>query len=320
MIRFKLEKIITLICFCVVMLLFFYQQSFAEQDLNQPTTTPSTANQTITTTPSTNPIATNTATADPVTTSKAIDQIQQTLIHSDDQKTKQDAKSKIAISRSDNNSKTKGKSKIEISISNPKINKQEEQKQQLARKTASDGQYEVAIELYKQILKANPTNHYAEFALASCYHLIGQYGQAKSLYYKLLRYDWPDKNTRNELINNFISLIVQESPSEAVYLLTELSNQNPGSDYIIAGAAMAYNKINQPDKAILLLKKAININSKEIKYKFNLATIYDKIGDYKNALNYYQDTINNYIASENLDSTIPVVEVRQRIQFIQNKI
>jgi tetratricopeptide (TPR) repeat protein len=303
MTRFGLIFFIKVSCFCVAVLFFLCQKSFANQNSNQPTKNPTTEDQ--------------------ITTTKAIDQIQQTLIYSNTKKTKQDTKkSLIIINKNADYQKSKNdfKEEIEISITNQKNNAQEERKQKLAHKASLDGQYEVSIELYKQILQLNPTNQYAELALASCYHLIGQYSQAKTLYYKLLKYDWQNKNSRSELINNFILLIVEESPLEAIYLLKELSNQNPGSDYIIAGAAMAYDKINQPDKTILLLKKAININPKEIKYKFNLAIIYDKIGDYKNAINYYQDTINSYTENKNLESRIPVNEVRQRIQFIQNKI
>ena len=297
MTRFNSKHIIKMTYVGVVaFIIFFCQQSFANQKQNTPAT-------------------------DPITTSKAIDEIQKTLISSETKTQQTTQKSSIVIDHSSygTESKNKSQNEIEIVVANPKINRQEEQKQKLAHKMAQDEQYEVAIELYKQILKSNPKNHYAEFSLASCYHLLGQYSQAKAIYYKLLKYDWQDQKTKDELINNFISLIVEESPSEAVYLLKELSNQNPGSDYIIAGAAMAYDKINQPDKAILLLKKAININPQEIKYKFNLAVIYDKIGDYKNALNYYQDAVNNYISNQDLESLIPIVQTQQRIKFLQQQ-
>ena len=279
----------------------------------QPTTTLATQPANSATTP--------TQPQDTVSTSEAVDQIQKTLLFSDKdaaRKKSVERKSALVIDRSDKFHK----SEIDILINDPssKTNQQTEQKQKLAYNASIAGQYEVAIELYKQILKSDPKNHYASFSLAACYHKLGQYKQAKTLYYQLLKYEWTDEQTKDELIGNLIAVIVEESPNDAVYLLEKLSNQNPSSAYILAGAAMAYDKINKPDQAILLLKRAININPKEIKYQFNLAIIYDKITDYQNALHYYQDVIKNYVSADNLDNSVPLVQVRQRIEFIKNKI
>jgi tetratricopeptide (TPR) repeat protein len=256
---------------------------------------------------------------DAVSTSEAVDQIQKTLLFSNKEEAeKKSAQRKaITIDRSDKEEKALD---IEILITDPKNNSAIEQKQKLAYNSASAGQYEVAVELYKQILKSDPKNHYAKFALASSYHMLGQYKQAKTLYYQLLKNDWDDEKTQNELIGNLISVIVEESPNDAVYILAKLSSENPSSAYIMAGAAMAYDKINQPDQAILLLKRAINIDPQQVKYKFNLAIIYDKTQDYQNALNYYQDVVKNYISSEDIDNSIPITQVKQRIEFIKNKI
>ncbi len=254
-----------------------------------------------------------------VSTAQAVDQIQKTLLFSNKeaaQKKSTERRSALTIDRSD---RASSKPSIDILVTDPKKNNQSDEKQKLAYNAASAGQYEVAVELYKQILKSDPKNNYAKFALASCYHMLGQYKQAKTLYYQLLKYDWQEQ-TRNELVGNLISVIVEESPNDAVYLLAKLSNENPESAYILAGAAMAYDKINKSDQAVLLLKRAININPKEVKYKFNLAIIYDKVGDYQNASNYYQDVVKNYISSEDLDNSIPIVQVKQRIEFIKNQL
>ncbi|MES2676697.1 MAG: tetratricopeptide repeat protein [Pseudomonadota bacterium] len=256
-----------------------------------------------------------------VSTSEAVDQIQKTLLFSDKDSARKksvERKSALVIDRSDKFRKPQ----IDILINEPssKANQQLEQKEKLAYNAAIAGQYEVAVELYKQILKSDPKNHHASFALAACYHKLGQYKQAKTLYYQLLKYEWDDEQTKNELIGNLIEVIVEESPNDAVYLLEKLSTQNPQSAYILAGAAMAYDKINKPDQAILLLKRAINIDPKEVKYQFNLAIIFDKIADYQNALQYYQNVIKNYVVADNLEDSIPIAQVRQRVEFIKNKI
>jgi len=289
-----------------------FSPSFSLAQSLAPTQQPST-------TQSTNPLTTKTP--ETLSTSEAVDQIQKTLLFSDKDaahKKSVERKSALVIDRSD---KTR-KSEIDIFINDnsSKTNQQTEQKQKLAYNASVAGQYEVAIELYKQILKSDPKNYYALFSLAACYHKLGQYKQAKTLYYQLLKYEWPEEQTKDDLIGNLIAVIVEESPNDAVYLLEKLSNQNPSSAYILAGAAMAYDKINKPDQAILLLRRAINIDPKEVNYQFNLAIIYDKITDYQKALHYYQDVIKNYASADNLDNSIPLAQVRQRIEFIKNKI
>ncbi len=257
-----------------------------------------------------------------VSTSEAIDQIQKTLLFSDKaaaQKLGNERKSSLVINRAP----AVDKPTVDIMIDDnapSKSSVQIEQKQKLAYNAATSGQYEVAVELYKQILKSDPENHYASFALAACYHKLGQYKQAKTLYYQLLKHEWSDEKTKSELIGNLIEVIVEESPNESVYLLEKLVNQSPESAYIMAGAAMAYDKINKSDQAILLMKRAINIDPKEIRYKFNLAIIYDKLADYQNATRYYQEIVQNYISSNTIDNSIPIEQVKQRIEFIKDKI
>ncbi|MCE3254984.1 MAG: hypothetical protein K0R25_478 [Rickettsiaceae bacterium] len=255
---------------------------------------------------------------DNVSTAQAVDQIEKTLLFSNPEEANKKSIERRSALNIDRSGSKSSKPKLEILISNPKGNQQNDQKLNTAYNASIAGQYEVAIELYKQVLKSDPNNIYAKFSLAACYQKLGQYKQAKTIYYELLKHDWQDQKTKEELIGNFISVIVEESPMEAVYLLDKLSVENPESAYILAGAAMAYDKIQKPDQAILLLKRAININPNEIKYKFNLAVIYDKISDHKNALHYYQSVINSYVSSDDLDNSIPVAQVRQRIESIRN--
>lgn len=260
---------------------------------------------------------------DAVSTNDAIDQIQKTLLFSDEtsaQKVGATRKSSLTIDRGGTSANNKAQVEILVNDGSSKTNDQLNQKQKLAYNASIAGQYEVAIELYKQILKSDPDNHYASFALAACYHKLGQYKQAKAIYYQLLKYEWSSDQTKNELIGNLIEVIVEESPNEAIYMLNKLTVQSPESAYILAGTAMAYDKINKKDQAILLLKRAININPAETRYKFNLAIIYDKLSDYVNAAKYYQEVISDYISSEAPDSTIPIDHVKQRFDFIKDKI
>ncbi|MFT6077294.1 MAG: tetratricopeptide (TPR) repeat protein [Rickettsiales bacterium] len=255
----------------------------------------------------------------PVSTIDAIDQIQKTLIFSEKKRSSKNITQKKPSTNINHTSKSK--SKVEFLVSKPSSrgNARTKQKQQIAYNASLAGQYEVAIEIYKQILKSDPNNNYVSFSLAACYHKLGQYKQAKNLYYKLLKKEWADQKTKEQLISNFLEVIVEESPNDAIYLLGKLIDQNPDSAYIMAGSAMAYDRINRPDQAILLLKRAIHLNPHQETYKFNLAVIFDKKGDYQNALPKYQSLIKKYISSGELDESIPIEQVKQRVDFIINR-
>lgn len=257
-----------------------------------------------------------------VSTPEAVDQIQKTLLFSDPNaalQKSQERKSSININRGDSGGKSH-KSSVDILMTNPgniDQNSRSWQKERLAYSAALNGEYEAAIEIYKQLLKSNPRDSYIKFSLAVCYQKLGQYDQAKVIYYQLLK---DNPNNHDEIIANLLEVIIEQSPNDAVYLLAKLSVENPSSAYILASSAMAYDKINKSEQAILLLNRAISIDPEQIKYKFNLAIIYDKAGDYSNAVGYYQDVLKNYLSKGDIDNSIPIEQVKQRIEFIKSKL
>jgi lipopolysaccharide assembly protein B len=265
-----------------------------------------------------------------VSTLDAVEQIQKTLIFSDKSQPKEQRSSEVIESKSSFNSKgalqiersaseDEDAIDLEILVIDPEENAADDHKQKLAYNAVIAGQFEVAVELYKQIIRKDPQNHYAKFGLASTYHKLNQFKQAKGLYYQLLKVEWDDAATKDQVVGNLIAVIVEEAPNEAVYLLSKLSGQNPESAYILAGAAMAYDKINKSDQAALLLKKAIRIDPQTPAYQFNLAIIYDKMGEYDNALKLYSAVLQNYVSGTDVTAQIPLLQIRQRIQFIKNQ-
>jgi tetratricopeptide (TPR) repeat protein len=186
------------------------------------------------------------------------------------------------------------------------------EKEKLAYNSALVGQYEVAIELYKQVLAKEPKNAYAKFSLAVVYQKIGQLKQAKNLYYELLKLS-PDN--REEIVGNLLAVLVEESPKESTYVLSRLAAQNPNSGKILAQAALAYDKIEKYDQAVELLKSAVNLEPERLDYKYNLAVIYDKMQDYQNASTFYSEVIANYSVKY---SSVPLSAVKERLEFIKS--
>ncbi len=188
------------------------------------------------------------------------------------------------------------------------------QKEKLAYNAVLIGQYEVALELYKQVIAAEPNNYYSRFSLAVVYQKLGQINQAKKIYRDLLKID---STNEEEVIGNLLAILIEESPKDSLYLLSRLTTQNPKSAYVLAQASVAYEKMKNYDQAIKLLQKALEIDPENFVYKYNLAVIYDKTSNTQEALNLYQEVAKNYSSQDQL---ISIDQIEKRIQSIKNKI
>lgn len=190
-------------------------------------------------------------------------------------------------------------------------------KEKIAYNAANAKQYEAAIELFKQVVEAEPDNFYAAFSLATIYQKLGQFKQAKALYYKLLQ---TNPENKEAIIGNVLSLMIEESPQASLYVLSRLASQNPNSAYILARTASAYAKAKNYDQAINMMHRAINLDPTRIDYKYNLAVIYDEAQNYDKALSVYNEVMHNYAEGSFDASGIPIDKVRKRINTIKEKV
>lgn len=205
-------------------------------------------------------------------------------------------------------------SELDIAVTDrTKINYKLKEKEKLAYNAVLAGQYEIAIELYKSVLAKDPKNNYSKYALATVYQKLGQYRQSKTLYQDLLK---QDPENKQEIINNIIAIIIEETPREASYLLGRLFQQNPDSAFICANAALANEKIGNYNKAIEYYQKAVIIEPENSGFYYNLAVLHDKTKQYAKAIDYYNLTVKNY----NNDPAISISEVQNRITNLKTLI
>lgn len=188
------------------------------------------------------------------------------------------------------------------------------EKEQLAYNSVLIGQYEVAIELYKQVLKVEPNNTYSKFALATVYQKIGQFRQAKTIYYQMLK---AGVENQEEVVGNLLDILIEDSPQDATYLLSRLAVQNPDSPNLLAYASLSYSKTKNYDQAISMMQRAITLDGKNLDYKYNLAVIYDKTEQYEKAVDLYSQVVREYT---NDNQSVPLDQVKKRIEFISAKI
>jgi len=224
-----------------------------------------------------------------------------------------DKKSDIVINRGGSTAKASG-SVIKIDITDQKVgNFNIREKEKTAYNASLIEQYEVAIKLYKDVLVSEPNNAYAKFSLAVLYQKIGQLAQAKTLYQELLKNDPANKE---DIVGNLLAILIEESPKDAIYLLSRLATQNPESSYILAQSALAYDKVQNYEQAVNMLKRAIALQPERVDYKYNLAVIYDKMGNYTKAIESYSEVIKTY--DNNSHQLTSIDQIKKRIESIKS--
>lgn len=174
------------------------------------------------------------------------------------------------------------------------------------------GKSDDAIRIYEDILTSDPRNKDALFGLASTYHRVGQIDIARALYGKLLEID----PTHRDGLNNFLVLLSDEAPQEALVQMQRLEQQNPGFSPIPAQMAIIYQKLGDRDKAVDKMYRALALSPENITYRYNLAIMLDKSGKYDQAGRLYSQVITAHQRGEVIPGD--PAKIQQRLTFIRS--
>ena len=174
------------------------------------------------------------------------------------------------------------------------------------------GQSEVAIATYKRVLDNEPNNKNALFGLATAYHRGGQIELARPVYAKLLTVDPENRDG----LNNFLVLLADEAPEEALGELQKLAERNPQYSALPAQIAIIYQKLGQYDKAGDYMLRAIEMEPESIAYRYNFAIILDKQHKYDEAAALYRQIIEASQRGEVVPGDIQ--KIQQRLTFISS--
>jgi len=174
------------------------------------------------------------------------------------------------------------------------------------------GQSEEAIAIYRNVLDSDPRNKNALFGLATTYHRVGQVALARPLYATLLAID---PNNRDGL-NNFLALIAEEAPQEALTQLQQLQRLNESYSPIPAQMAIIYQKLGQFDHAVENMRHAIELAPENLTYRYNFAVMLDTQHQYAEAIEMYRQIIQAYQRGELIPGNIE--KIQQRLTFISS--
>lgn len=199
---------------------------------------------------------------------------------------------------------------VSIAVRQPKFNADYELEKAYNSLTA--GETTVAIEIYKQILKNDPGNQDALFGLAATYHRVGELDIARPLYGKLLTINPRHK----EALNNFLAMVAEESPEEALLRLQELELQNPDFSPIPAQMALLYEQLGDHESARRSMAKAMMLSPENLIYKYNMAVMLDNNDYSEEAANLYRQLLRAADQGETLPADTD--EIQERLTFLRS--
>ncbi len=165
---------------------------------------------------------------------------------------------------------------------------------------------QTAIEVYKNILSVDPQNQDALFGLAATYHRLGEIDKARPLYGMLLKIN----PNHREGLNNFLALVADESPADALPELERLEQRNPDFSPIPAQLGLVMDKLGYQEQARQQLLRAIELAPDNLTYKYNLAVMLDRQGQYADAGSLYRLLITASLHGETVPAPLPVLQKR----------
>lgn len=145
-------------------------------------------------------------------------------------------------------------------------------------------QLSLASAYYSEILRHHPKHYDARLGLATVHHRMGEMDSARKLYRQILAEAPRDP----DVLNNFLVLVSEESPQDALNELLSLESKNPHYDVIPAQIAAIYANQGQLDKAVEKMTRAISLNPENMMYQYNMAVMLDHAGRYNQAIQLYR--------------------------------
>lgn len=187
------------------------------------------------------------------------------------------------------------------------------EKLEMAYNALLSGQTSAAISIYKSILDHDYENQDALFGLATTYHKNKQPRQARAIYTEILKL-----NPNNiEALNNYLVLLAEESPDNALIELNKLERINPEFSPVPAQIAMIYLKMGSTSKAERYLRRAISLSPNNIVYRYNLAITSDRLGKIRQAIQLYNEVLDEAKSGVIIPGSIDQIE--ERLSFLKSK-
>ncbi|AZL16290.1 tetratricopeptide repeat protein [Rickettsiales endosymbiont of Stachyamoeba lipophora] len=177
----------------------------------------------------------------------------------------------------------------------------------------TQGHYEAAFALYQKAHNQDKKNIDAQFGMAVVHQILGHMDDAKQIYLQILK-----KHPENKyVLNNFLNIISITDPDEALVTLSKLEEAEPNLAILPAQMAAIYHRKKDYKQAIIYYKKAARLDSQRIEYVYNMAIMFEKINQPSDAMILYNRILQAINAG--YKTTVQVSDVTHRLKKLTDK-
>lgn len=146
---------------------------------------------------------------------------------------------------------------------------------------------DAALEMFDQLYKRNPRDPRILMGRAVAQQKLGQDDVAIVSYQALLDID--PKNS--DAVVNMMGLLQKQYPAVALRRLNDMQEKFPTNPGIAAQLGMTYAQMGNNKDAIKSLSMAEALDPTNAQHAFNMAVIFDRVGDKTNAMKYYTEAL-----------------------------
>jgi tetratricopeptide (TPR) repeat protein len=159
----------------------------------------------------------------------------------------------------------------------------------LGKLFTSQKEYEKGIQHYKEAILLDPYFLPAHLSSASLYEILGKMGDAETVYRHIL----DEGNMEHEEAGLRLSYLLAErkSFSEAMTILTRLSDENPKSPEIWLKISLLWAQQKEYKKALDWFNKIMAVRPPSRDMTIYLASLYEGAKEYEEAIKLYQEVI-----------------------------
>ena len=176
----------------------------------------------------------------------------------------------------------------------------------------ANNQYGAALDIYDKQLKQNPSDPLALSGKALALQKEGRTAEAMDAYQRLV-----ELNPRDvDALTNYLGLLQKQKPEEAMTRLNALSEQYPDNAAISGQIASVFAGQMDTPSAMRYFMKAQALDTRNATYPFNIAVLYDRMGNGAKAQTYYREALR--LAKENPDQSgsVPLEAIMGRLRSV----
>ncbi len=150
------------------------------------------------------------------------------------------------------------------------------------------GQFERAIDNFRQALALKPDDVFAAINIANCYLQLNQVGEAEKFLLEFINKGFPDSQIYF-LLGNI--KFFEQKYEEAIKYYQECLNLNPNSASAYNALGAVYFQLGEITKAEENLNQALKFNPELTNVNYNLAQVFEARGMIDKAIEFYQEEL-----------------------------